>query len=64
MPWIVMAPSIIAMMEFGDTERRSGMKDDCAPALFADSSPATRLRLRHGRIFPVSSRSSSRRNER
>ncbi len=42
MPWIVMAPTMIAMTAFGGMPSVSiGMKEVCAPALFADSGPAT-----------------------
>ena len=42
MPWIIMAPSIMAMIELDGMPRvSSGMKDDWAPALLADSGAAT-----------------------
>ena len=42
MPWMVIAPTISAITAFGGIPRaRSGMKEVCAPALFADSGPAT-----------------------
>ena len=42
MPWMVIAPTISAITALGGMPRvSSGMKDVCAPALFADSGPAT-----------------------
>src|SRR5262245_1660227 len=42
MPWTVMAPIIIAMLApEGMPSARSGMNEVCAPALLADSGPAT-----------------------
>ena len=42
MLWIVIAPTIIAITAFsGMPSVSSGMNDVCAPALFADSGPAT-----------------------
>ena len=42
MPWMVMAPTIRAITAFGGMPSvRSGMKEVCAPALLADSGPAT-----------------------
>ena len=42
MLWIVMAPTISAITAFsGMPSVSSGMNDVCAPALFADSGPAT-----------------------
>ncbi len=42
MLWMVIAPTIIAITAFsGMPSVRSGMNDVCAPALFADSGPAT-----------------------
>ena len=42
MPWIVIAPTMSAITAFGGMPRaRSGMKEVCAPALFAASGPAT-----------------------
>src|SRR3712207_1796423 len=41
-PWIVMAPTMRAMTAFGGMPSvRSGMNDVWAPALLADSGPAT-----------------------
>jgi hypothetical protein len=42
MPWIISAPIISAITAFEGMPRVSiGMKEVCAPALFADSGPAT-----------------------
>src|SRR5438067_13573066 len=42
MLWIVIAPTMSAITAFSGMPRvSSGMNDDCAPALFADSGPAT-----------------------
>ena len=42
MPWIVIAPTISAMTALGGMPSvSSGMKAVCAPALLADSGPAT-----------------------
>src|SRR5664279_73764 len=42
MLWIVIAPTIIAITAFSGMPRvSSGMNDVCAPALLADSGPAT-----------------------
>ena len=42
MPWMVMAPTISAITALGGMPSvSSGMKAVCAPALLADSGPAT-----------------------
>ena len=42
MPWIIMAPIMTAMTALGGMPSVSmGMNAVCAPALFADSGPAT-----------------------
>ena len=42
MPWIVIAPTISAITALGGMPSVSiGMKEVCAPALLADSGPAT-----------------------
>ena len=42
MPWIIIAPTISAMTAFGGSPSvSSGMNEVCAPALLADSGPAT-----------------------